>query len=114
LACVSKYILSSTLKVLKSSPVTVSNKDYFDPPSPDELRLRHLTVDEALPLLNQFLHDTYISGYRQVRIIHGRGAGILRETVRRELKKHPLVKSFRAGAYDGGGEGVTVVDFTEK
>ena len=92
----------------------MSNKDYFGPPSPDELRLRHLTVDEALPKLHEFLHGTYSSGYRQVRIIHGKGTGMLRETVRRELKKHPLVKSFRAGAYDGGGEGVTVVDFTEK
>ena len=92
----------------------MSNKDYFGPPSPDELRLRHLTVDEALPEVHRFLHDTYASGYRQVRIIHGKGTGTLRETVRRELKKHPLVKSFRAGAYDGGGEGVTVVEFTEK
>ena len=92
----------------------MSKKDYFGPPSPDELRLRHLTVDEALPEVHRFLHDTYASGYRQVRIIHGKGTGTLRETVRRELKKHPLVKSFRAGAYDGGGEGVTVVEFTEK
>jgi DNA mismatch repair protein MutS2 len=92
----------------------VSNKDYFGPPSPDELRLRHLTIDEALPLIGQFLHDTYSSGYSRVRIIHGKGTGTLRETVRRELKKHPLVKSFRAGAYDGGGEGVTVVEFSEK
>ena len=61
-----------------------------------------------------FLHDTYFSGYSQVRIIHGKGTGMLRETVRRELKKHPLVKSFRAGDYDGGGEGVTVVEFSEK
>jgi DNA mismatch repair protein MutS2 len=92
----------------------VSNKDYFDPPSPDELRLRHMTVEEILPKLDLFLHDTYVAGYRQVRIIHGKGTGMLRETVRRELKKHPLVKSYRAGAYDGGGEGVTVVEFSEK
>lgn len=92
----------------------MSKKDYFAPPSPDELRLRHFTVDEALPEIHRFLHDTYASGYRQVRIIHGKGTGMLRETVRRELKKHPLVKSYRAGAYDGGGEGVTVVEFTEK
>jgi DNA mismatch repair protein MutS2 len=92
----------------------VSKKDYFDPPSPSELRLRHLTVDEALPGVHQFLHDTYISGFRQVRIIHGKGTGTLREMVRRELKKHPLVKSFRAGGRDEGGEGVTVVEFTEK
>ena len=92
----------------------MSNKDYFGPPSPDELRLRHLTVDEALPRLGQFLHDTYISGFSRVKIIHGKGTGTLRETVRRELKKHPLVKSFHAGAYDGGGQGVTIVEFTEK
>ena len=92
----------------------MSDKDYFDAPSPDELRLRRLTVDEALPLLAQFLHDTYIAGFRQVRIIHGKGAGTLRETVRRELKNHPLVESYRNGDYDAGGEGVTVVDFTEK
>ncbi|MGD0795745.1 MAG: Smr/MutS family protein [Dehalococcoidales bacterium] len=93
----------------------MSNKDYYSArPSPDELRLRHLTVDEALPRVHQFLHDTYMAGFRQVRIIHGKGTGMLRETIRRELKKHPLVKSFRAGAYDGGGEGVTVVEFTEK
>jgi DNA mismatch repair protein MutS2 len=73
-----------------------------------------MTVDEALPLLSQFLHDAYFSGCRQVRIIHGKGTGGLRETVRQELKRHPLVKSFRAGAYDGGGEGVTVVEFSDK
>jgi DNA mismatch repair protein MutS2 len=93
----------------------VSKKDYYSPtPSPDELRLRHLTVDEALPQVHQFLSDAYSSGFREVKIIHGKGTGMLRETIRRELKKHPLVKSYRAGAYDGGGEGVTVVVFTEK
>ena len=92
----------------------MSNKDYFGPPSPDELRLRHLTIDEALPKVQDFLHDMYSSGYCSVRIVHGKGGGILREAIRRELKKHPLVKSYRAGAHDGGGEGVTVVDFMEK
>jgi len=73
-----------------------------------------MTVEEILPKLDLFLHDTYIAGYSRVRIIHGKGTGTLRETVRRELKKHPLVKSFRGGDYDGGGEGVTVVEFSEK
>jgi DNA mismatch repair protein MutS2 len=100
--------------VLKSVSIVVSDKDYFDPPSPAELRLRHLTVDEALPRVHTFLHDTFVSGLRQVRIIHGKGTGTLRETVRRELKKHPLVKSYRAGGRAEGGEGVTVVEFTEK
>ena len=92
----------------------MSNKDYFDPPSPTELRLRRLTVDEALPLLHQFLHDTYIAGFRQVRIIHGKGTGTLRLMVRRELAGHPLVKSFRSGERDDGGDGVTVAELAEK
>ena len=88
--------------------------DYFtETPAPDELRLRHLTVDEALPLLDAFLHDRYLGGFRTVRIVHGKGTGTLRETVRRVLKAHPLVKSFRAGARDEGKQGVTVVEFTE-
>jgi len=80
----------------------------------NELRLRHLTVDEALPRLDQFLHDTFMAGLIQVRVIHGKGTGTLRQTVRRVLGKHPLVKSFRAGYYGEGGEGVTVVQLAEK
>ena len=80
----------------------------------DELRLRHLTVDEALPRLNQYLHDSYVSGLRNLKIIHGKGTGKLRLQVRRELNRHPLVKSFRPGGYHEGGEGVTVVELAEK
>jgi DNA mismatch repair protein MutS2 len=87
---------------------------YSSPPSSDELRLRHLTLDEALPRLDRFLHDTYLDGLTQVRIIHGKGTGTLREAVRRVLGRHPLVKAFRAGDKYEGGEGVTIVEFSEK
>lgn len=83
-------------------------------PSASELRLRHLTVDEALPKLDQYLHDAFMSGLYQVRIIHGKGTGTLRQIVREQLAKHPLVKSFRPGEYGEGGSGVTMVEFTEK
>jgi len=93
----------------------VSKKEYdTEIPPMNELRLRHLTVDEALPKLDLFLHDTYLAGLSQVRIIHGKGTGMLRETVRRVLGKHPLVKAFRAGDKWEGGEGVTIAEFTEK
>jgi DNA mismatch repair protein MutS2 len=93
----------------------MSKKEYeIETPARDELRLRHLTVDEALPKLDHFLHDAYTSGMSKVRIIHGKGTGMLRETVRRELKKHPLVKSYRAGDKWEGGEGVTIAEFMEK
>ena len=85
----------------------MSKKEYnTDIPPINELRLRHLTVDEALPKLDQYLHDVFMAGLIQVRIIHGKGTGTLRLTVRRELKKHPLVKSFRPGGYGEGGEGL--------
>ncbi|MFH1647753.1 MAG: Smr/MutS family protein [Chloroflexota bacterium] len=83
-------------------------------PSIDEVRLRRLTVDEAVPRLDQFLYDAFVAGLVQVRVIHGKGTGKLRETIRRELKKHPLVKSFRPGGYGEGGEGVTIVALAEK
>jgi DNA mismatch repair protein MutS2 len=85
-----------------------------DIPPENELRLRHLTLDEALPKLDQYLHDAYMDGLVQVRIIHGKGTGTLRQEVRRQLGRHPLVKSFRPGGYGEGGAGVTVAELTEK
>ena len=82
--------------------------------SVNELRLRHLTLDEAIPKLEKYLHDAFMDGMIQVRIIHGKGTGTLRQTVRRELGRHPLVKSFRPGGYREGGEGVTIVDLADK
>lgn len=79
-----------------------------------ELRLRRLTKDEAIPRLNKYLHDAFMAGLAQVRIIHGKGTGTLRLLVRRELGRHPLVKSFRPGEYGEGGEGVTVAELAEK
>ncbi|MBI2869072.1 MAG: Smr/MutS family protein [Chloroflexi bacterium] len=85
-----------------------------DRPVTDELRLRHLTTDEALLELQQYLHDAFMSGFTEARIIHGKGTGTLRRLVRQELAGHPLVKSFRPGACGEGGAGVTVVLFTDE
>jgi DNA mismatch repair protein MutS2 len=87
---------------------------YSEPPSDDELRLRYLTVDEALPKLERFLHDKYLQGYGQVKVIHGKGSGTLRLTVRRELGRNSLVKRFRTGDNWEGGEGVTIVELSDK
>jgi len=93
----------------------MGNKSYpTDIPPANELRLRHLTIDEALPKLDQYLHDAFMAGLIQVRIIHGKGTGTLRRLVRRELARHTLVKSFRPGDYGEGGEGVTIAELAEK
>jgi DNA mismatch repair protein MutS2 len=46
-----------------------------------------------------------------VRIIHGKGTGILRSAVHGELKKMKYVKRFRLGVYGEGEDGVTIVEF---
>ncbi len=81
-------------------------------PAVNEVHLRRLTVDEALLKLDQYLHDAFVSGLYQVRVIHGKGGGTLRQVVREQLTKHPLVKSYRPGGYGEGGAGVTVVELT--
>jgi DNA mismatch repair protein MutS2 len=74
-----------------------------------ELDLHALTVDEALPLIHAYLNDACLAGLKDVRIVHGKGTGALRQVVMRELKNHPLVKSFRTGSRYEGSTGATVV-----
>ncbi len=79
-----------------------------------ELRLRHLTVDEALWRLDQYLYDAFMAGLPSVCIIHGKGTGRLRRAIHDSLARHPLVKSYRLGDYGEGDYGVTVVELTNR
>jgi DNA mismatch repair protein MutS2 len=76
----------------------------------DEIRLRRLTVDEALYRLEQYLDDAFMAGLPAVRIIHGKGTGTLKRAIHKILATHPLVKSFRLGDYGEGDYGVTIVE----
>ena len=80
----------------------------------NEVYLRQLTVDEALLKLDQYLHDAFMAGLYQVRVVHGKGTGTLRQAVREKLAKHPLVESYRPGEYGEGGEGVTIAELARK
>ena len=75
-----------------------------------EVHLRHLAIDEALLKLDKYLNDAFMAGLCQVKVIHGKGTGTLRQAVHRTLAQHPLVKSYRLGDYGEGGAGVTVVE----
>ena len=83
-------------------------------PVTNEVRLRQLTVDEALPKLDKHLNDAFMAGLYRVRVIHGKGTGRLRQVVREQLAKHPLVKSYRPGEYGEGEDGVTIVELALK
>ncbi|MCL2498458.1 MAG: endonuclease MutS2 [Symbiobacteriaceae bacterium] len=75
-----------------------------------ELDLRGQTLDEAIEAVAKFLDDSYLGNYPKVRIIHGRGTGVLRRGVREYLRKHLHVKSYEFAPYYEGGDGVTVVE----
>lgn len=84
-------------------------------PTPaSEIHLRRLTTDEALLELDNYLDDAFMAGLVLVRVIHGKGTGTLRQTVREQLANHSLVKSYRAGEYGEGGAGVTIVELAHK
>jgi DNA mismatch repair protein MutS2 len=75
-----------------------------------ELDLHAMTVDQALPVIHEYLNDACLAGLKEVRIVHGKGTGALRQVVMRELKSHPLVKSFRTGSRFEGSTGATIVE----
>ncbi|WP_138159789.1 endonuclease MutS2 [Peptoniphilus catoniae] len=76
-----------------------------------EVDIRGKTFDEAKPIIEKYLDDAYLAGLKQVRLIHGKGTGALREKVKAYLKKNPNIKSAKDAAYNEGGSGVSIVEF---
>ncbi len=74
-----------------------------------ECDIRGMAVDEAIPVVDQFLDEAVLSALNEVSIIHGKGTGVLRSGIQQHLRHHPHVKSFRLGVYGEGESGVTVV-----
>ena len=82
-------------------------------PMEEEVDLHCLTVAEALPKLDQFLHTAFQAGLYRVWVVHGKGTGVLRQEVGRYLSAHPLVKSYGPADRYHGGIGVTQVELSE-
>ncbi len=76
-----------------------------------EADLRGLRVEEALSRLRLLVDDGILLGIKQVRILHGKGDGILRQAVRQYLQNVPEVQRFRDEHPDRGGAGITIADF---
>ena len=75
-----------------------------------ELDLRGKRADEIEPIVDHYLNEASLTGLSlEVRIVNGYGTGTVRQIVRDFLARHPLVKSFRPGSHNEGGDGVTIV-----
>ncbi|MBC6948945.1 endonuclease MutS2, partial [candidate division KSB1 bacterium] len=75
-----------------------------------EIDLRGMRVEEALAMVDKFLDDALLAGWNEVRLIHGKGTGALRQSITEYLKTLPHVKSARMGQFGEGDIGVTVVE----
>ena len=73
-----------------------------------EVDLRGMDSVEAICVLERYLDEAMRGNVKSVRIIHGKGTGVLRQRVQASLKKNPQVKSFRLGVYGEGEDGVTI------
>jgi DNA mismatch repair protein MutS2 len=107
--------LDNVEKVMPPAGKTVSlaqvvKKDLSSKPRSYELDLRGKRAEEVEPELDAYLNDVSVANFREVRIIHGFGTGVVRQIVRDILASHLLVKSFRPGGKGEGGDGVTVVE----
>lgn len=75
-----------------------------------ELDIRGQAADEGVFEVQRFIDSAVISGVKMVTVIHGKGTGILRNAVHKELKSNSSVKTFRLGIYGEGEDGVTIVE----
>jgi len=73
------------------------------------LDLRGHRAEEALAELQHFLDDAQLLSEKELRILHGKGYGILKTLIRQQLQSMPEVQSFHSAPVDLGGDGITIV-----
>ena len=82
-------------------PVRIPVTDVFD--------LHTVPPRDVRPVVEEYLNEANRLGLKAVRIIHGRGIGVQRETVRSILARTPFVSEFRDAPGEAGGWGATIV-----
>lgn len=80
-------------------------RKYFSP----TLDLRGQRADEALANLQHFLDEAMLLSERELRVLHGKGYGILKQLIREHLQSNRDVQSFHSERLELGGDGITVV-----
>ncbi len=75
-----------------------------------EIDIRGQRVEEAISKIQEFIDEAIMFEVSQLRILHGKGHGILKETIRDYLRAEPMVRSYKDEHVDFGGAGITLVN----
>jgi dsDNA-specific endonuclease/ATPase MutS2 len=75
-----------------------------------QLDVRGKRYVEAEPLVDRWLDEAHLLGLTRLRLIHGKGTGLLARGLQEFLRSHAQIKSLRFGAADEGGSGVTILE----
>ena len=75
-----------------------------------EIDIRGQRVEEAISKIQEFIDEAIMFEVPQLRILHGKGHGILKESIRNFLRAEPMIRSFKDEHVDFGGAGITVVN----
>jgi len=84
--------------------------DFVEMPIDGTLDLHTFSPKEVKQLVPDYIEACLEKGIYRLRIVHGKGRGVLRDIVRSVLSRHPAVASFRHESGSGGSWGATVVD----
>ena len=83
----------------------VGNQANFE----SSIDLRGMRIEEALRLLEQFLDNALMSSANHLRIVHGKGSGVLRNAVKKKLREYRVEMEVSHPPHEQGGDGVTLV-----
>lgn len=106
------YLLENDNPYKKVSRPAHSGREMKTTAAPSEVDLRGMDSVEAICVLELFLDNAFRSNVPSVRIIHGKGTGVLRTAVQQSLRKNKHIKKFRLGVYGEGEDGVTIAEFS--
>ncbi|MEW6719924.1 MAG: Smr/MutS family protein [Thermodesulfobacteriota bacterium] len=78
-------------------------------PVEDFIDLHAFSPRDVVSVVEEYLEEAASKGFREVRLIHGKGTGVQRAAVRAALSRHPRVESFSDAPPEAGGWGATRV-----
>ena len=108
---IDRLVKSAEMQTTKAAPSFIRGVELHKRQSEFSpvLDIRGKRAEEVLPVLTRFMDDAALLSQSEVKVLHGKGEGVLRKIVRDYLKKLKTVSGFRDEHADRGGDGMTLV-----